>query len=107
MAHTFEELKHMTVAQMRDLAATLEHEALTGYTQLKKQQLLEVLCTALGVEAHAHHEVVGLDKTVVKTQIRALKAKRAEALQSTDRSEFKKILRQIHGLKRKLRRATV
>ncbi len=40
MAPTFHELKHMTVAEMRDLASENEHEALQGYSQMRKEQLL-------------------------------------------------------------------
>src|ERR1043165_4253558 len=40
MAYTYEELKHKTVAELRDIAAGIEHEALQGYTQLTKDHLL-------------------------------------------------------------------
>jgi hypothetical protein len=63
MAHTYEELKGKTVAELREVAAGIEHEAVQGYTQLHKDQLLPALCKALGIEAHVHHEVIGVDKT--------------------------------------------
>ena len=107
MAHTYEELKHMTVAQMRDIAAGNEHEALQGYTQLRKAELLEALCTALGIEAHEHHEVIGIDKRAIKGQIRELKSKRDELLAAGEKADYKKTLRRIHGLKHRLRKAMV
>ncbi len=108
MAYTYDELKHKTVAELREIAATVEqHEAVQGYTQLHKDQLLPALCKALGIETHVHHEVVGIDKTAIKTRIRDLKKKRDEILASKDRAELGVVLRQIHHLKREIRKATV
>ena len=39
MAYTYDELKHKTVAELRDIAVGIEHEALQGYTQLNKEHL--------------------------------------------------------------------
>ncbi|MFL6621746.1 MAG: hypothetical protein ACJ8NR_03910 [Sulfurifustis sp.] len=107
MAYTYEELKGKTVAELREIAAGVQHEAVQGYTQLHKDQLLPALCKALGIEAHAHHHVVGIDKTAIKTKIHALQKKRDEILATKDRAELKGVLRQIHDLKRRMRRATV
>ena len=107
MPHTYEELHDMTVAQMRDLAQGVEHEAVTGYSTMHKEDLLKALCAALGIEAHVHHEVVGIDKAAIKGRIRELKIERAKAIDSGEGKELKRIRRQIHRLKRTLRRATV
>jgi hypothetical protein len=107
MAHTYEELKGKTVAELREIAAGIEHEAVQGYSQLHKDQLLPAICKALGIEAHAHHHVVGIDKTAIKTKIHQLQKKRDEILASKERTELKSVLRQIHSLKRQMRRATV
>lgn len=104
---TYETLKNQTVAQLRDLAQGREHEALRGYSTMHKDQLLLALCAALGIEAHEHHEVVGLDKRRVKTRIRALKVDRDKALAARDSQQLKRIRRKIHRLKRKIRKATV
>lgn len=107
MAHTYEELHGKTVAQLREIAEGIEHDALHGYTTMHKPELIKALCTALGIEAHEHHEVVGVDKAAVKAQIRELKAQRAKALEAHDSKELKQIRRKIHRLKRTLRAATV
>lgn len=107
MSHTYEELKHMTVVELREIAKGLEHEAVKGASQMNKDHVLKALCTALGIEMHAHHVVVGIDKTAIKTRIQALKKKRDEILASKDRAELSGVLRQIHSLKRQIRRATV
>jgi hypothetical protein len=107
MAHTYEELKAMKVAQLREIADGIQHEALAGHSTMHKDKLLIGLCHALGIEDHEHHEVVGLDKKKVKAEIRALKKKRDDALAAKDKKAFKDSLREIHRLKNKLRRATV
>lgn len=107
MAHTYEELKKKTVAELREIAKDIEHEALQGYTQLNKEHLLEALCKALNIDMHVHHKVVGVDKSSIKTQIKALKKKRDEAVAAHDHKQIKFTRRQIHHLKRKLHKATV
>ena len=107
MTHTYEELKHKKVDELREIAKEIDHEAVKGYTQLNKAKLLEAICTALGLDMHEHHEVVGIDKASVKVRIQALKSKRDEILASSSRDGLKQVLRDIHRLKRKIRRATV
>ena len=107
MAYTYEELRGKTVAQLREIAEGIEHDALHGYTTMHKDQLLPALCQALGIEAHEHHEVVGLNKTKVKREIRELKMKRDAAIESKDYGELKRVRTRIKRLKRALRRARV
>ncbi len=107
MTHTYEDLKKKTVAELREIAAGIEHEAVKGYTQLNKDPLLAAVCTALGIEAHAHHAVVGIDKKSIKSRIRELKLKRVVALAAHDRAQLKSVLHRIHCLKRQIHRATV
>lgn len=107
MAHTYEELSKMTIAQLREIAAGVDHEAVTGHTQMHKDQILNALVTALGIEGHAHHEVVGLDKSKVKARIKVLKAKRAEAMTNKDAQALKRIRHDLKVLRHKIRKATV
>jgi len=107
MSHTFEELHDMTVAQLRDVAQGVEHEAVAGYSTMHKEDLLAALCDALGVEAHVHHEVVGIDKAAIKVRIRELKGERDRAIDAGDAKQLKLIRRRIHRLKRIIRRATI
>jgi hypothetical protein len=101
----YHELKHKTVAELREIAAGLE--GLTGYTQMRKEQVLEAICRHQGIEMHAHHVVAGIDKASIKQNIRALKAKRDEAIAAHDGIALKRVRRKIHRLKRELHRATV
>ena len=105
--YTFEELKKTSVARLREIAEGIEHEAVQGYTQLNKDHLLKALCTALNIELHAPHEVVGIDKASIKARIKALKGDRDAALEARDSAQLKQIRRKIHRLKRSLHKATV
>jgi hypothetical protein len=106
MEYTFEQLKHKTVAELREIAKGNEHEALQGYTQLNKEHLLVALSNALGIQ-HEHHDVVGVDKAAIKARIREVKKKRDEALSAHDRAQLKIARRTIHRLKRRINKATV
>ena len=106
MAYTFEELKHKTVADLRDIAKGIEHDAVQGYTQMNKDHLLVALSKALGIK-HEHHDVVGVDKSSIKARIRELKTQRAAALDAHDRAQLKVVRRTIHRLKRRINKATV
>lgn len=107
MAYTFQELKHMKVAQLREIAAGIEDDVVQGYTQMHKEPLIEAICKALQIEMHEHHEVVGLNKTQVKNQIRMAKKKRNEALEKKDKEAIKSARTEIKRLKHALRKATV
>ena len=106
MAYTFEELKHKTVVELRDIAKGIEHDAVQGYTQMNKEHLLTALSKALGIQ-HEHHDVVGVDKAGIKAKIRELKTQRAAALAAHDHAQLKVVRRTIHRLKRRIHKATV
>jgi len=106
MAVTIEELKHKNIAELREMAKGLEHEAVQGYTQLNKEHLVVALAKALGIQ-HTHHDVVGVDKASIKKRIRELKIKREAALSAHNHGELKAVRRNIHRLKRQIHKATV
>jgi hypothetical protein len=99
MAHTYEELKGKTVAELREIAK----DTVEGSSQMNKDHLLPVLCQALGIETHGRHEVQGIDKGGVKAQMRALKSERDRALDTHDRLKLKAIRRQMHHLNHQIR----
>ena len=107
MAHTYEELKHKPLTELREIAAGITHEAVQGYTQLNKDHLLVAMCTALGIDMKAHKEVKGIDKGAVKARVKEWKGKRDAALAAHDRKALKVALDQIHQLKRTMRKAMV
>jgi hypothetical protein len=107
MAYTYEQLKDMTVAQLRGIAEGVQHDAVKGFSTMHKERLIPALCQALGIEAHVHHEAIGINKGQLKAQIRKLKAQRDAALAKSDSDGQRAARREIHKLKRKLRRSIV
>lgn len=107
MAYTYEELSKKTVAQLREIAQGIEHEALHGHSAMHKEHLLPALCKALGIDARVHHVAVVANKREIKVQIRKLKVKRETALQAHDHKQLKAVRRKIHRLKRQLHKAAV
>ena len=106
MAYTYEQLKHMTLADLREIAKGNEQEIVQGYTQMNKEHLVGALAQALGIQ-HTHHDVVGIDKSSIKARIRELKTQRAAAINAHDRAQLKVVRRTIHRLKRRIHKATV
>ena len=88
MAHTYEELKAKTVAELREIAK----DAVQGASQMNKDHLLPALCQALGI-----------DKTTVKAQLRDLKAARDKAIDAHDHHQLKSVRRQMHRLNHQIR----
>ena len=107
MSYTFNDLKHKRVADLREIAKGLDHEAVKGYTQLNKDHLLQAVCKALGLDVHEHNDVKGIDKSAIKAEIRGLKKERDAALEARDHAKLKLVRREIHGLKHTIRRHTV
>jgi len=107
MAYTYEELKHKTVAQLREIARGIESDAIKGYSQLNKEHLIAAICNAMNIDMHVHHQVVGIDKTKIKAELKSLKQQRDEALAAHDHKQLKNVRREMHHLKVKLHHATV
>jgi len=108
MPHTYDELHKMTVVQLRKVAEEQgDHDELHGYKTMHKHEILPALCKVLHIEAHEHHDVIGINKTAAKSQIQKLKLKRDAAIEAHDSAELKAIRHKIKRLKRKIRRATV
>ena len=93
MAYTYHLLKDKTIADLREIAKGVQHEAVQGYTQMNKEHLLVALCTALNVPFHEHHDVVGIDKPALKARIRALKKERDAAIEAGDRKKLEAVRR--------------
>lgn len=105
MAYTYEQLKEMTVVQLRQIAEGVQHDAVKGFSTMHKEKLLPALCTAFGIEAHVHHRVVGINKAQIKAAIRKQQLERDTALAAKDSRRQRAARKEIHKLKRKLRKA--
>ena len=104
MAHTYEELKKKTVAELRDIAKDIQHDAVQGFSQMNKEHLLPAICKALGIEAFEHHAAASAEKERIKARMRALKAERSKmASGSGDSEKLHAIRREYHVLNHSLR----
>jgi CHASE3 domain sensor protein len=81
MAHTYHELKEKTLQELREIA----------------------LCTALGIDAHEHAVVVGIDKPALKAKMHELQKARDAALDKHDAEALKAVRRQLHHLNHQIR----
>jgi DNA-binding IclR family transcriptional regulator len=103
MAYTYEELKRKTLAELREIATDVKHDAVQGYSQLNKDHLLPALCTALGVSMHEHHVIGSFDKPALKARMKKLKSERAVVLKSGDREKLRAVRRHLHALNHQIR----
>jgi hypothetical protein len=103
MAHTYEELKAKTIAELREIAKNVQSDDVRGYSQMNKDHLLPALCKAFGIDTHEHHVVVGIDKAGIKAKIRELKRQRDAAIEASDHTQLKSLRRTIHHLNHQVR----
>ena len=107
MDYTYEELRKKTVAELRDIAKTLQDESIRGYTQLHKAELLPALCKALGVEMREHHEVVGLNKSQIKAAVEQIYNVKVTAVNTINVKGKMKRLRANRGMTPAWKKAVV
>ena len=105
--HMYDELKHKKVVELREIASGIEHEAVKGYTQMHKEQLLNAICDALGIDTFEHHVVKDSHKRDIKDRIREYKARRDTAIEKKDTASLHDAQNHIRKLKRKLRKMAV
>lgn len=97
------DLEKMTVVKLREEA---QEKGIQGVSGKKKAQLVEELARALGIEK-PHEELADgtvQTKSELKQQIGQLKTRRNELIEAHDAKALKKVRREIHGLKRKIKR---
>ena len=103
MAMTYEDLKKKTIAELRDMAKGLTHEAVQGYTQMNKEHLLPALCKALGIEHTHHHVEAGFDKSQIKARMKMLRAERGKALEAHNSTKLRVVRTELRALSHRIR----
>ena len=93
------ELLRLNTPRLREEA--LKVPGAVGVTGMKKEELIQLLAKAHGIVLE--HRTTSAEKSEVKKRIRALKAKRDEALSRKAYREVANIRRGIRTLKRKTR----
>ena len=103
---TLQELQKMTVVKLRQEA--MQHGGISGVSSMSKAQLIEALAELLGIDtttpARAAQAKISGDKSVLKKEIRSLKAARDEALTAGDATNLNRSRMDIKRRKRALRR---
>jgi hypothetical protein len=108
MAHSFDELKKKTVADLREIAKGLgENEHVQGFSQMNKEHLLVALCKALSIDTRGYHVAADFDKAGIKKKLRGLKKQRDELVGKGDHAKLRIVRRKMHGLKRAIRKNLV
>lgn len=98
----YRELSKMRVVDLRELAK--EKTSLTGVSGLHKDELIDTLADALGIEKP--HKVAELsNKASIKKQLRHLKAERLKALETKDREKLLSARKDLKKIRRKLQHA--
>src|SRR4030095_5856062 len=100
---SYEDLKKKTVAEIRDMAKSLTHEAVQGYTQMNKEHRLRALCKTLAIEHVHHHVEAGFDKSKLKMRMKMLRVERDKALETQNSAKLKVIRTELHTLNHRIR----
>ena len=95
-------LEKFTATELRELAKGIE--GVEGVHGMKKEALIDVLRKSKGIEVPKGKKGVG-SIPALKKQIKALKAKRAGALQAKDRKQATICRKKIARLKKQTRKA--
>jgi len=101
----WKELEKMTVTKLREEA--LKHpDQLKGVHARSKAQLMNELAAVLGIQKPqvSFAEKVVHTKDSLKQRIRELKAQRDRLIEEHNSGELKTVRRQIHHLKREIRK---
>ena len=107
----YAELQKMTVKALREEAQA--HSDLTGVTGMKKDELVDALAAAKGIEkpkkaAKAKPKATGKKtKADLKAEIKKLKDDRAKAIENKDGKQLKRTRFHIKRIKREMKRISV
>ena len=98
------DLQKMTVTKLREEVGKFED--VKGISGMKKDQLIDTMCEKLDIH-RPEKQVVGIDKSVLKSRIRALKVKKAQAETEHDHEALADIRKRMKTYKRSIRKHTV
>ena len=102
----WDDMEKLTVVKLREEA--LKHKELKDVQGMTKAKLLDALTGVLGIEKPY---VQAIDKGMqtkakIKHHIKELKVKRNKLVEAHDHKGLKAVRREIHHLKRKIRKTT-
>jgi hypothetical protein len=103
-AMELKDLEKMTVTKLREEVGKFEE--IKGVSGMRKDQLIDIMCEKLDIH-RPEKQIVGIDKSVLKKRMRALKVKKAEAEAEHDHEALADIRKRIKTYKRSIRKHTV
>ena len=98
------DLEKMTVTKLREEVGKFED--VKGVSGMRKGQLIAIMCEKLDIHG-PEKKVVGIDKSVLKARMRALKTKRVQAEADHDHEALADIRKRIKIYKRSIRKHTI
>lgn len=98
------DLEKMTVTKLREEIGKFED--VKGVSGMKKDRLIAVMCEKLEIH-RPEKKVVGIDKSVLKARMRALKAKKNQAEADHDHEALADIRKRIKVYQRSIRKHTI
>jgi hypothetical protein len=98
------DLEKMTATKLREEVGKFED--VKGVSGMKKDQLIDIMCEKLDIH-RPEKQVLGIDKSVLKSRMRALKVKKAQAQAEHDHEALADIRKRIKTYKRSIRKHTV
>ena len=100
----WKDLEKMTIVKLREEA--LKFPQIEGVHGKNKEQLVDEIATALGIEKpHTRFtETIVHTKSDLKTKIHALKTERDKLLHDNDHKKLHEVRREMHELKHQIRK---
>jgi hypothetical protein len=98
-----EQLQKMTVKDLRKFALGIE--GITGVHVMKKEELIDAIKDAKGIEDRPTEKIAAERISAMKRQVQELREKEEEAHDAGDKKRIKILQRKINRLKKKTRRA--
>lgn len=98
----YHDLQKTTVVKLRDMVTG--YGDVKGATGLNKAQLIDLIADREGI-SKPHKVVVGINKPLIKAELKTLRQQRDAAIEIHDRSELKRVRRKMHRVRRQLHKA--
>ena len=99
----YHDLQKTTVVKLREMVKG--YGDVKGFSCMNKEQLVDLVAEREGVEK-PHKVVVGINKPLIKAELKSLKQQRDAAIEGRNRAELKLVRRKMHRVRRQLHKAT-
>lgn len=98
----YHDLQKTTVIKLREMAKG--YGDVKGFSGLNKAELVDLVADREGIE-RPHMVISGINKPMIKAELRTLKQQRDSAIAKHDRVALKRVRRKMHRVRRQLHKA--